>query len=88
MEVSTDFSESGKVRRLCRFGQNLPLRAKGIQPENLSLSRLYNGRRRQRKQATDGKVDTKTTPKETAYSLYYITSLYAVLIFYNRRDIF
>lgn len=31
---------------------------------------------------------TKTTPKETAYSLYYITSLYAVLIFYNRRDIF
>ncbi|MBT1309525.1 hypothetical protein [Phocaeicola dorei] len=36
MEVSTDFSESGKVRRLCRFGQNLPLRAKGIQPENLS----------------------------------------------------
>ncbi|EEB26920.1 hypothetical protein BACDOR_00606 [Phocaeicola dorei DSM 17855] len=36
MEVSTDFSERGKVRRLCRFGQNLPLRAKGIQPENLS----------------------------------------------------
>ncbi|UVR59975.1 hypothetical protein NXV70_17715 [Bacteroides fragilis] len=36
MEVSTDFPESGKVRRRCRFGQNLPLRAKGIQPENLS----------------------------------------------------
>ena len=57
-------------------------------PKTFPLSRLYNGRRRQRKQATDGKVDTKTTPKETAYSLYYITSLYAVLIFYNRRDIF
>ena len=36
IEVSTDFPESEKVRRRCRFGQNLPLRAKGIQPENLS----------------------------------------------------
>ncbi|MBS4808234.1 MAG: hypothetical protein KH071_10170 [Paraprevotella sp.] len=36
MEVSTDFIESEKVGRPCRFGLNLPLRAKGIQPENLS----------------------------------------------------
>lgn len=28
-------------------------------PKTFSLSRLYNGRRRQRKQATDGKVGTK-----------------------------
>ena len=35
MEVSTDSIESEKVRRPCRFGQNLPLQAKGIQPENL-----------------------------------------------------
>lgn len=33
MEVSTDSIESEKVRRPCRFGQNLPLQAKGIQPE-------------------------------------------------------
>ena len=35
MEVSTDSIESEKVGRPCRFGQNLPLQAKGIQPENL-----------------------------------------------------
>ena len=33
-EVSTDSIESEKVRRLCRFGQNLPL-SERIQPENL-----------------------------------------------------
>ena len=35
MEVSTDSIESEKVRRPYRFGKNLPLQAKGIQPENL-----------------------------------------------------
>ena len=35
MEVSTDSIESEKVRRPCRFGQNLPLQVKSIQPENL-----------------------------------------------------
>ena len=34
IEVSTDSIESEKVRRLCRFGQNLPLTER-IQPENL-----------------------------------------------------
>ena len=34
IEVSTYFTESEKVRRLCRFGQNLPL-SERIQPENL-----------------------------------------------------
>ena len=34
IEVSTDSIESEKVRRLCRFGQNLPL-SERIQPENL-----------------------------------------------------
>lgn len=89
MEVSTDFPESGNVGRRCRFGQNLPLRAQRVfSPKTFPLSRLYNGCRRQRKQATDGKVDTKTIKKETTYSLYNITDLYAVLIFYNKRDIF
>ena len=89
MEVSTDFSESGKVRRLCRFGQNLPLRAKGIQPENLSPFTVctMDADGSGNKRLTEKSIQ-KTTPKETAYSLYYITSLYAVLIFYNRRDIF
>lgn len=57
MEVSTDSIESEKVRRPCRFGQNLPLQARVFSPKTFSLSRLYNGGRRQRKQATDGKVD-------------------------------
>ena len=34
IEVSTDSIESEKVRRLCRFGQNLPL-SERIHPENL-----------------------------------------------------
>ena len=34
IEVRTDSIESEKVRRLCRFGQNLPL-SERIQPENL-----------------------------------------------------
>lgn len=44
MEVSTDFIESEKVGRPCRFGQNLPLRAKRIQPENLSPFTSVQGR--------------------------------------------
>ena len=38
-------------------------------PKTFSLSRLYNGRRRQRKQATDGKVRKKD---KTAYRLVQI----------------
>lgn len=34
IEVSTDSIEREKVRRLCRFVQNLPL-SERIQPENL-----------------------------------------------------
>ena len=44
MEVSTDFIESEKVGRPCRFGQNLPLQAKRIQPENLSTFTSVQGR--------------------------------------------
>lgn len=43
-EVSTDFIESEKVGRPCRFGQNLPLQAKRIQPENLSTFTSVQGR--------------------------------------------
>ena len=55
IEVSTDSIESEKVRRLCRFGQNLPL-SERIQPENLFPFTSVQWNRRQRKQATDGKV--------------------------------
>ena len=67
IEVSTDSIESEKVWRPCRFGQNLPL-SERIQPENLfpftsvqwtPTAAETNGRRRQRKQATDGKVRRK-----------------------------
>ena len=55
IEVSTDSIESEKVRRLCRFGQNLPL-SERIQPENLFPFTSVQWNRRQQKQATDGKV--------------------------------
>ena len=43
IEVSTDSIESEKVRRLCRFGQNLPL-SERIQPENLFPFTSVQGR--------------------------------------------
>ncbi|WP_373227310.1 hypothetical protein [Parabacteroides merdae] len=58
MEVSTDFIESEKVGRQAVSGRIFLLRSVFC-PKTFSLSRLYNGRRRQRKQATDGKVGTK-----------------------------
>lgn len=79
MEVSTDSIESEKVRRPCRFGQNLPLQARVFSPKTFSLSRLYNGGRRQRKQATDGKVDTIKKEQHTDNR---ILLLYAILTFY------
>ena len=65
MEVSTDFIESEKVGRQAVSGRIFLLRSV-FRPKTFSLSRLYNGRRRQRKQATDGKVGTKNK-RETAY---------------------
>ena len=58
IEVSTDSIESEKVGRLCRFGQNLPL-SERIQPKNLFPFTSVQWTRRQRKQATDGKVRRK-----------------------------
>lgn len=59
IEVSTDFIESEKVRRLCRFVQNLPP-TESIQPENLFPFTSVQWTIRLRKQATDGKESSKT----------------------------
>ncbi|EGG51926.1 hypothetical protein HMPREF9442_02603 [Paraprevotella xylaniphila YIT 11841] len=67
MEVSTDFIESEKVGRQAVSGRIFLLRSV-FSPKTFSLSRLYNGCRRQRKQATDGKVGTKTKEKQHTFS--------------------
>lgn len=86
MEVSTDFIESEKVGRPCRFGQNLPLLAKRIQPENLSPFTSVQGRPTAA-ETSDRRKSRDKNKRETAYSQWNTADLYAVLIFY-RRDIF
>ena len=60
IEVSTDSIESEKVYAACAVSGRIFLFQSVFSPKTFSLSRLYNGRRRQRKQATDGKVRKKT----------------------------
>lgn len=84
-EVSTDFIESEKVGRQAVSGRIFLLRSV-FSPKTFSLSRLYNGRRRQRKQATDGKVDQKTKEKQhTASRILPVRMLFRYSV---RRDIF
>ncbi|WP_162494030.1 hypothetical protein [Bacteroides congonensis] len=59
-KVAYGFDGRGKVRRRCRFGQNLPQTSLSVfSPKTLPLPAIRLKGIRQRKQATDGKLEEK-----------------------------